>query len=76
MQALRALEGRLKFLEVKEFAKKLLENLNERLEPIESNEMLKLSMLIDPRFAYSEEFLSKFDWDDLENIMANFIFKG
>lgn len=76
MQALQALEGRLKFLEVKEFAKKLLENLNERLEPIESNEMLKLSMLIDPRFAYSEEFLSKFDWDDLENIMANFIFKG
>ena len=73
MQALRALEGRIKFPEVKEFAKKLLENLNERLEPIESNEMLKLSMLIDPRFAYSDEFLSKFDWDDLKNIMANFI---
>jgi len=44
----------------------LEENLNARLCSIETNKILRLSMLLDPRFAFDEEYLPRFEWDILE----------
>ena len=52
--------------EVQIILKKLEENLNARLSTIEKNKILRLSMIFDPRFAFDEEYLLKFEWDILE----------
>ena len=43
---------------------------------VEKNEILRLSMLIDPRFAYLEDFLPKDEWKSLESEFIDFLLKG
>ena len=43
---------------------------------VEKNSILNLSMIIDPRFAYSEEFLFNSQWDNIENEFIDFIQNG
>uniref|UniRef100_A0A915NI18 HAT C-terminal dimerisation domain-containing protein n=1 Tax=Meloidogyne floridensis TaxID=298350 RepID=A0A915NI18_9BILA len=59
-------EKRCRNEEVQIIFKKLEDNLNARLSSIETNKIMRLSMLLDPRFAFDEEYLPRFEWDILE----------
>uniref|UniRef100_A0A914HKS6 HAT C-terminal dimerisation domain-containing protein n=1 Tax=Globodera rostochiensis TaxID=31243 RepID=A0A914HKS6_GLORO len=46
-----------------------------RLAAIESNKILRLSMLVDPRFAFDENFLLGFEWEILEDEFIHLIIR-
>lgn len=47
-----------------------------RLFNIESNGLLKLVMVIDPRFAYDEDYLKSYEWDILEEEIIDLLMKS
>jgi hypothetical protein len=61
---------------VQNVADALVANLKQRLALTETNRILRLSMLVDPRFAFCEDFLYKFEWDNLEDEFVDFILSG
>ncbi|MGN6530859.1 MAG: hypothetical protein ACTHK0_03800 [Ginsengibacter sp.] len=63
----------IKSAEVQFFVDILTEKLRERLVAVQSNKLIKLSMIVDPRFAYSEDFLFNFEWDLLEDEFVDFL---
>nr|CAD2182584.1 unnamed protein product [Meloidogyne enterolobii] len=75
LSALQLMEIKIRCTEIKEFTKILIENLKRRMISVMDNQILKLSMLIDPRFAYSEDYLHGFEWEELEEDMIGFILK-
>jgi hypothetical protein len=57
---------------VRSFCEELKINLRRRATNVESNPILRLAMLLDPRFAFDEAYMNKYDWDDLEEELILF----
>lgn len=60
-------------LDIQFFVDALIKNLRERLFAIESNPLLKMCMIVDPRFSYSDEFLTDSEWVQIEEKFVDFI---
>uniref|UniRef100_A0A914GSS0 HAT C-terminal dimerisation domain-containing protein n=1 Tax=Globodera rostochiensis TaxID=31243 RepID=A0A914GSS0_GLORO len=68
-------ERRCRNADVQMISENLAENLQVRLAAIESNKILRLSMLVDPRFAFDENFLLGFEWEILEDEFIHLIIR-
>ena len=76
MQSAILSEEKFKFAAVQNVCRDLSKSLYDRMVKVEKNEILRLSMLIDPRFAYLEDFLPKAEWESLEGKFIDFLLKG
>uniref|UniRef100_A0A914HRW1 HAT C-terminal dimerisation domain-containing protein n=1 Tax=Globodera rostochiensis TaxID=31243 RepID=A0A914HRW1_GLORO len=68
-------ERRCRNADVQMISENLAQNLQVRLAAIESNKILRLSMLVDPRFAFDENFLLGFEWEILEDEFIHLIIR-
>lgn len=70
------LDEKIKFPDIRAFSENFVANLCQRMINVEKNSILNLSMIVDPRFAYSEEFLFNSQWENIENEFIDFIQNG
>lgn len=61
---------------VKSVADLLHQAISERYDKIKHNNLLRMSMLVDPRFAYDEEILSQREWFSVEDELFEFCKSG
>lgn len=61
---------------MEEVLTKLVTNLEERKKTTENNKLLKISMIVDPRFAYDDDFQRGFEWELIEEDFIEFLLKG
>jgi hypothetical protein len=61
---------------LKPFVKNLIESINARVEKLVENKLLRISTLLDPRFAYDEEIFTKAHWAIVEEDFIEWAEKG
>jgi hypothetical protein len=59
--------------EIEDFVQNVSEEVGNRLKKLINNEILQFATLLDPRFAYAEEFFTKMMWNIIEEEFINFV---
>jgi hypothetical protein len=59
--------------ELEPFVQSLTEEIGSRFKNLENNKVLQMATLLDPRYAYTEEFFSKAQWAFIEEDLVAFV---
>jgi hypothetical protein len=61
---------------VQELATGLADSINRRVEALTTNSTLRITSLLDPRFAYDKAVFSQFCWSTIEDDLKAYARKG